>query len=99
MVTTEVRDGQPVLRFWCNWFVAQDLDQPWENAVGWVAGHHGERHAARDQHRLPGPARKAAIEPALSGRAPHGRRGPLHLRARPGMPITADLPQILTRLS
>lgn len=30
MVTTALRNSQPVQRFWCNWFVTQNLDQPWE---------------------------------------------------------------------
>lgn len=98
MVTTAFRDGKPVLRFRCNWFVTTDLDQPWDlRADGWRVTVAGDTPLDISiGFPIPAGERQATL-PNLTAHRPVNAV-PYICAARPGILTAADLPQIIPRL-
>lgn len=95
-----LRDGKPVLRFRCNWFVTSDLDPAWDlRADGWRVTVEGD--APLDiSISFPIPdnaADRQLMLPRLTAHRPVNAISAV-CAAQPGIATTADLPQIVARL-
>ncbi|WP_232494527.1 dihydrodipicolinate reductase [Novosphingobium kaempferiae] len=99
MVTTGLRDGQPVLRFRCNWFVTQDIDKAWDlRADGWRVTVEGDTpFEISIGFPIPEDKRRTVL-PNLTAHRPVNAI-PYVCAASPGILTTADLPQVVAQLS
>lgn len=99
MTTTGFRDGKPVLRFRCNWFVTQNLEPTWEGLRpdGWRVVVEGDTPFDISIGFPIPSAERQAILPNLTAHRPVNAV-PYVVAARPGILTTADLPQVIARL-
>lgn len=98
MVTTALREGQPVLRFRCNWFVTEDLEPAWDlRADGWRVVVEGDTPLDISiGFPIPQGERQSTL-PNLTAHRPVNAI-PYVCAARPGLLTTGDLPQVAARL-
>ncbi|MCE7796439.1 dihydrodipicolinate reductase [Sphingobium sufflavum] len=98
MVTTGFRDGKPVLRFRCNWFVTENLEPSWDvRPDGWRVVVEGDTpFDISISFPIPAGERQATL-PNLTAHRPVNAI-PYVCAAQPGILTTADLPQIIAQL-
>lgn len=98
MTTTAYRDGKPVLRFRCNWFVTPDLDQTWDlRADGWRVTVEGDTPLDISiGFPIPVEDRQFTL-PNLTAHRPVNVV-PYICAAKPGILTTGDLQQVVARL-
>src|SRR5262249_29439372 len=99
VVITGLRRGKPLLRFRSNWFVTTDLEPHWElRADGWRVLIKGDTPFDISLgFPIPPQERQIAL-PRLTAHRPVNAI-PYVCAARPGILTTADLPQVIARLS
>lgn len=98
MVATGFRDGKPVMRFRCNWFVTSNLEPAWDlRPDGWRVTVQGDTpFDISIGFPIPVEERQFTL-PNLTAHRPVNAI-PYICAARPGILTTADLPQIIARL-
>lgn len=98
MVATGFRDGKPIMRFRCNWFVTPDLEPAWDlRADGWRVIVEGDTpFDISISFPIPEGERQTTL-PHLTAHRPVNAI-PYICSARPGILTTADLPQVIARL-
>jgi len=99
MITTGYRDGKPVMRFRCNWFVTEQLEPAWDlRGDGWRVTVEGDT-PLDISIGFPIPhAKRQATLPNLTAHRPVNAV-PSICAAPPGIATTATLPQVLAHLS
>ncbi|MET0239922.1 MAG: dihydrodipicolinate reductase [Sphingobium sp.] len=98
MVITGFRDGVPVMRFRCNWFVTTSLEPGWDlRSDGWRVIVHGDTPLDISIGFPIPPDERQAKLPHLTAHRPVNAI-PAICAARPGILTTADLPQIIAHL-
>ncbi|MET0365062.1 MAG: dihydrodipicolinate reductase [Sphingobium sp.] len=98
MVATGYRNGEPVMRFRCNWFVTPNLEPGWDlRADGWRVTVEGDT-PIDISIGFPIPiAERQFTLPNLTAHRPVNAI-PYVCAARPGILTTADLPQVIAHL-
>ncbi|MFK4870936.1 dihydrodipicolinate reductase [Novosphingobium sp. ZW T3_23] len=98
MVTTGYRNGEPVMRFRCNWFVSESLEPAWDlRADGWRVTVEGDTPLDISiGFPIPAAERQATL-PNLTAHRPVNVVQAL-CAAAPGICTTADLPLSISRL-
>ncbi|WP_395396979.1 dihydrodipicolinate reductase [Novosphingobium sp. BL-8A] len=98
MVTTGLRNGQPVMQFRCNWFVTPDLEPAWDlRPDGWRVTVEGDTPLDISiGFPIPVSERQATL-PNLTAHRPVNAI-PYICAAPPGILTTADLPQVAAAL-
>ncbi|MFC0686606.1 NAD(P)H-dependent amine dehydrogenase family protein [Novosphingobium clariflavum] len=98
MVTTGLREGRPVLRFRCNWFVTERLEPAWDlRSDGWRVTVEGDTPLDISIGFPIPPAERQATLPNLTAHRPVNAIAAI-CAARPGILTVAELPQVLARL-
>lgn len=99
MVTTGYRDGKPVMRFRCNWFVTEKLEPAWDlRGDGWRVMVEGDTPLDISiGFPIPHGERQSTL-PNLTAHRPVNAV-PSICAAPPGIVTTAALPQVLANLS
>lgn len=99
MVTTDYRDGNPVMGFRCTWFVTDALDPPWPiRADGWHITVDGDTPLEVSIRFPIAPEQRADILPNLTAHRPVNAIEAI-VAARAGILTTAELPQVIARLA
>ncbi len=95
---TGKRNGKPVLRFRCNWFITTDIeDAGWDlRESGWRLLVEGDTPLKVDISYPVTPESYAAFTPGLTAHRPVNAI-PVVCAAAPGIRTTADLPQVIAR--